>query len=332
MTHGTIGGRLKADLIWASGWAGLSSARGWGPSALIGFDRVRPVRRDPFQPRRHLDITPLRLERLIRALKRWRVDIVSIDEACARLVDDPSRRFVSLSFNGSYRDIVTSAHPVLARHRVPFTVYVPSAFPDRIAEPWWLALEIMIRQHTRINLVIDRKQTFFGAESAATKYQLYERLYGWMRGLPPAELSAAINDLYGRYGVALVAPARDDAISWDDIALLAADPLATIGSMTVNHPALANLPDDAARRDIAMGRAVLESALQRPVRHFAFPFGDATSFGRPHVEMARAAGFTSAVTTIPAAIGRAHDALCLPRLIWNDAMPLRDLRVRLAGY
>ena len=81
MTDGTIGGRLKADLLWASGWAGLCVARGRGPSAMIGFERVRPKSREAFQPRRHLDITPQRLDRLIRTLKRWRVDIVSIDEA-----------------------------------------------------------------------------------------------------------------------------------------------------------------------------------------------------------------------------------------------------------
>ena len=153
-----------------------------------------------------------------------------------------------------------------------------------------------------------------------------------MRGLPPAALSDAINDLCTRYGVDLVAPARDDAITWDDIAILAADPLATIGSMTVNHPVLANLPNDVAQRDIAMGGAVLESALHRPVRHAAFPFGDATSFGRQHVEMARKAGFISAVTAMPSVIGDAPDRHCLPRLIWTNAMPLRDLRVRLAGY
>lgn len=332
MTGGTIGGRLKADLIWASGWTGLAVARERGPSALIGFDRVRPASREAFQPLKHCDITPKTLDRLIRALKRWRVDIVSIDEACVRLAQDNARRFVSLSFNGCHRDVVTSAYPVLARHRVPFTVYVPSAFPDGIAEPWWLALEIMIRQHARINLVIDRKQTFFIADNAAAKRELYERLYGWMRGLPPAELSAALTDLCTRYGVDLVAPARDQTITWDDVALLAADPLATVGSMSVNHPVLATLPEDIARRDIAMGRAVLESALHRPVRHFAFPFGDATSFGRQHVAMAREAGFVSATTTIPTAIGSDHDALRLPRLMWSDAMPLRDLRVRLAGY
>ena len=49
-------------------------------------------------------------------------DIVSIDEVCRRAVTLPAaRRFVCLTFDGGYKDLMTSAYPVLARHGVPFT-------------------------------------------------------------------------------------------------------------------------------------------------------------------------------------------------------------------
>ncbi len=228
---------------------------------------------------------------------------------------------------------MTSARPVLAQHGVPYTVYVPSAFPDGLAEPWWLALEAVIARRERISLVIADKETFFAADGAFAKQQLYDHLYNWMRGLSPAVASRAIHDLCARYGVDLQALKRDVAIGWDDVALLAADALVTIGSASVNYPVLANLTDDAARRDIAMGRAVLETALQRPVRHFAFPFGDAASFDRRHVEMARDARFASAVTAIPEVLGPdGADLYRLPRLIWDNATTLRGVRARLAGY
>ena len=49
-----------------------------------------------------------------------------------------------LTFDGAIRDLMVSAYPVLARHGVPFTVYVPTAFPDGLGEAWWLALEAVI--------------------------------------------------------------------------------------------------------------------------------------------------------------------------------------------
>ena len=324
--------RVRSDLVWASGLARLAELRGKGTSALIGFDRVRAPQRGAFQPQQHLAIAPDALDRLIRALTRWRVDIVSIDEACARIVETTPHRFVSLSFNGSYHDVMRSAQPVLARHRGPYTVYVPSAFPDGIAEPWWLALQAVIAPYDRISLVIDRKETHFVVGDADTKTQLYDYLHHVMRALPPAELAPMIKDLCARYSVDLRALTREAAISWDDIAALAADPLVTIGSATVNYPALANLDADAARREIAMGCAVLETALQRPVRHIAFPFGDTSSFKSVHAEMARDARCISAVTAVPAMLDAKPDLHRLPRLIWNRSMTLRDLRVRLAGY
>ncbi len=327
-----IAARVRADLVWASGLFRLAEWRGQSASALICFDRVRSRQRGAFQPRRHLENSPQTLDRLIRSLKRWRVDVVTIDEACARLSEATPHRFVNLSFNGSYRDIMISAQPVLARHRVPFTVYVPSAFPDGIAEPWWLALEAAIAPHERISLVIDRKERHFAVADADSKTQLYDYLYRVMRGLSPADLSQTMDDLCTRYGVDMRALARDNAITWDDVLKLAADPLVTIGSATVNHPVLTTLDQDTARRDITMGRLVLETALRRPVRHFAFPFGDRASFTPDHVGLVREARFTSAVTATPAVLDARSDLHKLPRLVWNNDMTLRGLRARLAGY
>ena len=66
-----------------------------------------------------------------------------------------------LTFDGGYKDVLASAYPVLSRHGVPFTVYLPTAFPDRLGEAWWLALEQVIARESRISLVMDRKERHF---------------------------------------------------------------------------------------------------------------------------------------------------------------------------
>ena len=50
---------------------------------------------------------------------------------------------------------------MLSKHGVPFTVYLPTAFPDGIGEAWWLALEDVIAREQRISLIIDRKERRF---------------------------------------------------------------------------------------------------------------------------------------------------------------------------
>jgi peptidoglycan/xylan/chitin deacetylase (PgdA/CDA1 family) len=322
-------------LAYFSGYARLMERRTGGAGAILRFQRVRPPRSADFQPRQAHEISPQFLDRTIRALKRWKFDIVGMDEVCRRAVSPKStRRFVCLTFDGATRDLMTWGYPVLSRHGVPFTVYVPTAFPDGLGEAWWLALEAVIARNDRIALRMDQTDRRFEASDTDRKYQLYDLLERWMRALAPPDLSAAINDLCKRYSVDLAALSREASMSWDDLAKLAADPLVTLGSATVNYPLLTGLKDAAAFREMSMGRAVAQTAFHRDVPHFAYPFGDRASFHRQHVMLAGQAGFASAATAIPGIVlaeGRSNPH-ALPRIAWDGRQrSLRAMRVMLSG-
>ena len=57
---------------------------------------------------------------------------------------------------------------------------------------------------------------------------------------------------------------------------------------------------------MAVSRARIEEALQRPVVHLAYPYGDRDAAGEREFALAHAAGFKTAVTTRPGMI-------CSPR-------------------
>jgi peptidoglycan/xylan/chitin deacetylase (PgdA/CDA1 family) len=328
--------RLQLELAYFSGVPWLRGWGGGGAGVVLRFERVRPRQPAPFQPLISREITPKFLDRTIRALKRWKYDIVSIDEVVRRAVTLASRRrFVCLTFDGGYKDVITSAYPVLSRHDVPFTVYLPTAFPDGVGEAWWLALERIIARESRLSLVMDRKELRFDIRQTSEKYQLYEFLGSWMRSLAPSDLSAAIKDICSRYSVDLAALTRDASMDWDDLTKLAADPLVTFGSATVNYPVLSNLKNAVALREMTMGKAVAEAAFRRDVRHFAFPFGDRAAFQRLHVMIAAEAGFTSAASAIPGIVeaeGRTN-LHALPRIAWDGRQrSLRVMRVMLSGF
>jgi peptidoglycan/xylan/chitin deacetylase (PgdA/CDA1 family) len=326
---------LGPQLAYFSGYARLTEWRSGGAGVILRFERVHPARAVRFRPLESEEITPAFLERLVGALRRWKFDIVSIDEVCRRASRPRSgRRFVCLTFDGGYQDIMTFAYPVLSRHRVPFAVYLPTAFPDGVGEAWWLALEQVVARHDRISLVMDRTERHFMIAAVSEKIELYDFLDGWMRTLAPPDLTLAIHDLCKRYSVDLAALSRNASMSWDDVSKLAEDPLVTIGSATVNYPILANLKDPAALREMTMGRAVAKAALGRDLLHFAYPFGNPGSYGRQHPIMATNAGFASAVSAVPGVVladGRSnlHD---LPRIAWNGRRhSLRAMRVMLSG-
>jgi len=323
------------EFAYFSGAFRLRQREVGGAGIILRFERVRPARSARFQPLKSREITPQFLHRTIHALKRWNYDIVGIDEACRRAVTLPERRrFACLTFDGSSRDLITHAYPVLAGHGVPFIVYLPTAFPDGVGEAWWLALEDVIARESRISLMIDGRERHFEVPKASDKYELFDFLSGWMRKLAPMELSSAIKDLGRRYSVDLAQLSRSTSLDWNDLAKLAADANVTFGAATVNYPALSSLKEAEAQREMAMGKAVAESAFRRDVRHFAFPFGDQESFRRPHVVMAEEAGFASAVSTISGIVqtqGRTN-LHALPRIAWDGRVrSLRMMRVLLSG-
>ena len=147
------------ELAYFSGYFRLKQRETGGAGVILRFERVRPRNSRRFQPNGWREITPQFLDRTIRALKRWNFDLVTMDEVCRRAVTLPKpNRFACLTFDGGCKDVITQAYPVLSKHGVPFTVYLPTGFPDGLGEAWWLALEDIIAREDRISLVIDRKE------------------------------------------------------------------------------------------------------------------------------------------------------------------------------
>jgi len=108
-------------------------------------------------------------------------------------------------------------------------------------------------------------------------------------------------------------------MSWDELKPFADDPLVTIGAHTITHCNLARQPEEIASHEMAIGRARIEKALQRPVVHLAYPYGDKIAAGAREFALARAAGFKTAVTTRPGMIfpESADHLTALPRVSLN---------------
>jgi peptidoglycan/xylan/chitin deacetylase (PgdA/CDA1 family) len=72
-----------------------------------------------------------------------------------------------------------------------------------------------------------------------------------------------------------------------------------IGSHTHSHSVLTSLPPASARYDIRIGKVELESLLQRPVRHFSYPYGMRRHFNEPLRRFCRSIGFATIANAIP---------------------------------
>ena len=307
-----------------------------GVGAILALHQVRPPRPDRFQPNRMLEVSPQFLTRLVRALRRSGLEFVALDEMHRRMVErDFAKRFVCLTFDDAYRDTLRWAYPVLKEAGVPFAIYVPTSFPDRLGELWWLALEAVIARNDRIGLVIDGRDRKFDSRTVAEKQTLYHELYRWLRRRSSEnELREVVRRLAAFYHVDIAAFCTELCMDWSELAQLAADPLVTIGAHTVNHPILRRLPKEAARSEMDLGRSVIEAALGVRPAHLSYPFGDRGASAAREFAIAAELGFKTAVTARPGVLFRKHNQCltALPRItVDGNYQRVRYLRVQLSG-
>src|SRR5258708_12784622 len=120
-----------------------------GVGAIVTLHHVRRGRPDAFQPNQLLEITPRFLEKVVRKLRRAQLDLISLDEMHRRLKEgDFKRRFVCVTIDDGYRDTLQWAYPILKAENVPFAVYIPTSFPDRLCELLVLPIQPAVPPHS----------------------------------------------------------------------------------------------------------------------------------------------------------------------------------------
>ncbi len=292
-----------------------------GVGAIFMLHHVRPAREAAFQPNRHLEVTPDFLRATLSHLRARDIDIVSTDELHERLVRGRfARPFAAFALDDGYRDNLEFALPVLREFDAPATVYVTSDFAEGRGRLWWVALEAVIARAEQIDVQIGNAALRLDATTPAAKQAAFDRLHDWLRALPGEhDLKREIEALCAKYGVDMAALCRNLCLSWDEMKRLAADPLVTIGAHTISHCNLAKQSDEIVAREMAVSRARIERALDRPVLHFAYPYGDREAAGEREFALAASAGFKTAVTTRPGMLfaENAGRMTALPRVSLN---------------
>ena len=275
-----------------------------GVGAIFMLHHVRPRRDAAFQPNHHLEVEPEFLRAMLSHLRALDVDIVTMDEVHQRLSErNFARRFACFTFDDGYRDNRDYALPVMREFDAPLSVYVASDFAEGTGRLWWIALEAVVDKATAIEVPIGDIVTRLDTSTPSAKQAAFDRMHDWLRSLPGEhDLQREISALCTRHGVEEATISRQLCLSWDELKPFADDPLVTIGAHTITHCNLARQSEEVAAFEMATSRARIEQALQRPVLHLAYPYGDRIAAGVREFTLAKAAGFKTAVTTRPGMI------------------------------
>ncbi|MEH2473526.1 peptidoglycan/xylan/chitin deacetylase (PgdA/CDA1 family) [Nitrobacteraceae bacterium AZCC 2161] len=312
--------RAGLDALYFSGAHRVLRPIFGGVGTIFMLHHVRPAHTGLFQPNRHLEITPDFLRATLAYIRASGIDIVTPDEVQRRLTEqDFSRRFACFTCDDGYRDNRDFALPAMQDFDAPFSVYVTSDFADGIGRLWWIALERVVAKATAIEAPIDGRSIRLDTTTQVGKEMAFDRLHDWLRGLPDQDIRREMTVLCAAHGIDEDAISRDLCMSWDELKPFAAKPLVTIGAHSVSHGNLAKQSDAMATHELATSRARIESELQRPIVHFAYPYGDRDAAGTREFALARKAGFKTAVTTRPGVIfsDNSEQLTALPRVSLN---------------
>jgi len=328
--------RAGLEALYLSGAHHLLRPLFAGVGTIFMLHRVRPACDDVFQPNVHLEITPDFLRATLEHVRELDIDIVTLDEVHRRLRErDFGRRFACFTFDDGYRDNRDFALPLMREFAAPLTVYVASDFASATGKLWWVALERLIARADVIEAPVHGEQRRLDTPTAAAKREAFAVLHGWLRSMPSdVEINRAVSELCRRHGVDDSQIARELCMSWTELKEFASDPLVTIGAHTLSHCNVAKCTSDDAEREIAGSRGSIEAKLNRPVMHFAYPYGDRDAATARDFALVRKLGFKTAVTTRPGMLfaENADHMTALPRLSLNgNYQDARLLKVLMSG-
>ncbi len=293
---------------------------------ILMYHRIAEDPEDPYS----LCVSPDHFEDQLRTISET-AEIVELDSLMSGL-DGPrwgfgrsrhsgrTRAQVAVTFDDGYADNLLAALPVVEALGMPMTVYVATGRLDSTTGYWWDRLALLLHGRVELELAVELagrglRISLHGEEAAATALAA---LHARLRPLGLGEIEAALAVIADQLSTPMPEPKGARVLTRDELRTLAASPVVTIGAHTVDHVLLAGQPYADQVETMANSKTELESLLDRPVRHFAYPYGDAESFNSASVEAARSCGFETATTTLSGRVTRLNDRWRLPRRMVHD--------------
>ena len=328
---------LKAALsaLHYSGADGLMAPFTRGVGVIFMLHNVRPETPDTFEPNRILKVTPEFLDIVIHQVVEAGFDILSINEAHHRLSEGSFERpFACFTFDDGYKDNREFAYPIFAKYGLPFTIYIPTDFPDGRGDLWWLALEKIVSEVASLKINMDGTARTFRSGTGEEKDATFHEIYWWLRGQLEHEARAFVRELCRGIGFNPDSMCAELIMNWDEIRGLATDPLVTIGAHTRGHYALAKLSLSQARSEVEESVRRIEQEIGIRPQHFSYPYGCERSAGPRDFELVKELGLKTGVTTRKGLILAEHvkQLTGLPRVSLNgDFQDERYVKVLLTG-
>jgi peptidoglycan/xylan/chitin deacetylase (PgdA/CDA1 family) len=293
----------------------------------------------PLRPR----VTRRTLDEYLTIL-RPRYRFISLREAVDMLAErrPPQPHCAVVTFDDGYRNNLTHAAPILAKHGVPATIFLAAGLTEgrRLYPLDRLDYVLQRLPGDRIELelggvrlrVESRDRAALGRAFAGFRNALKDRYRDDQRYRE--ELARLVEQCESRAGDSLLARREGDPwtalATWEEIRAAQQDSAGLIdfGSHSVNHARLARIDEAAARRELRDSRALIRERLGSDCPFFSYPNG---SFSARVAAIAAEEGYEAAVTTQEGLNAPGAGLMTLRRIGAPSACGETELLARVSG-
>ncbi len=267
-----------------------------GRLSIVTFHRVLPARERETYPYPGLVVTPEELDSLLGYFKAH-FDCGALASQHDRYVrgERSPRPLLAVTFDDAQYDNYANARPILARHCVKASFFVPVVAVER-QEPLWhdrlgFALLGLLGSDSKGLTRLAGPLAALGIRSEAPGPNLVPDIAQAAKRLPPAARSSLVDEVSKLAAGPVPAFAR--MMTFDEIARLAEDGH-EIGSHSMTHRMMPECDDESLRYELVESQRVLRRRTGAPIETFCYPNGDADE--RTSAAVA-AAGYRRAATT-----------------------------------
>lgn len=242
---------------------------------------------------------------------------------------------VAVTFDDGYACTASVAAPLLERHRVPATIFVPAGMIDRTPLFWWDELAQIVIPHPGTTLEALNRKLELGerherdavwprdSRKRTPRQKAFYALWAELQPLPADAIDRVLAELRLQHRAA------DDEshrlMTQSELRSIRSDWI-EFGSHALTHASLPGLTSAEKAREIRDSVGACEELTGTRPRSFAYPFGD---LDRECQALVAEAGFACACGVEPRAVAANDDLFALPRIKVGN-WGWRELSQRLA--
>jgi peptidoglycan/xylan/chitin deacetylase (PgdA/CDA1 family) len=222
-------------------------------------------------------------------------------------------RSVIVTFDDGYRDNFENAMPILDQVGIAAAFYVTVECVENGRLPWPSRVRYALRTSRR-ETWRDPDGALWPLEIAAERDRAFTKACEYCCKLTGAAQEALVTRIATELDAGYPPGSAQLMMGWDEVRKLA-EHGHVVGSHTLSHPNLAQLPIAEVRAELGLSRACLEEQLKRPVKHFSYPCPALSPhWSEQTVQECQRAGYETAVVTDGGLARRNDNPLCLRRV------------------